>query len=394
MEQKLLESIRNDFLNNKPIIILDDEREVEGDLVFPAELMNESVAEFFFKYGKGLFCIVGPEENLLKRGFFKLPTNYNANYFIPIDFGNGTGINAFERAQTCVQLANTQTTLSDFRYPGHVTLIGAKDFTMRRGHSESSVELMKLSGFKPFSVITEILDENGESHNIEHVFQLAKKFGLKVLNISGIWRFYVKNTELMKVKSVARLPTRFGEFKIISFENNLDHKEHIALLKEWEKGTTPYVRVHSECLTGDTLLSLRCDCGSQLSNALRKISEKGGILLYLRQEGRGIGLSKKIEAYNLQDSGYDTHEANIALGFKPDERDYAAAYQMLKALGVEEVILLTNNKEKVDELEKYGIRIRHSERLYGEITRYNEFYLKTKLIKFHHQLEELFEKEV
>ncbi|MDM7320429.1 MAG: bifunctional 3,4-dihydroxy-2-butanone-4-phosphate synthase/GTP cyclohydrolase II [Fervidobacterium pennivorans] len=389
MDEELIQSIRDDFLNGKPVIVVDEEREIEADFVYPAELMNRQITEFFVRYGKGLFCVVGPEENLLKRGFFRLPSNYGANYFVPIDWGSGTGISTVERAITCNKISDESTTLQDFKYPGHVTLIGAKGFTTRRGHSESSVELVRLLGFKPFSCIVEILDENGDSHNLEYVKHLAKQFKLKVLTINQIWKLYVKHEQLIKVKSTARLPTEYGEFEIYAFDNRLDGKEHVAIVKKWPDQSIPLVRIHSECFTGDTLSSLRCDCGSQLSSALKRIAENGGILIYLRQEGRGIGLTNKINAYHLQDKGLDTYEANITLGFKPDERDYTAAYQILKSLGVKRIVLLTNNPEKVKQLEDFGVHVERTERLFGRVTEHNKFYLKTKMVRFNHLLKDI-----
>jgi 3,4-dihydroxy 2-butanone 4-phosphate synthase/GTP cyclohydrolase II len=389
MDEELIQSIRDDFLNGKPVIVIDEEREIEADFVYPAELMNRQITEFFVRYGKGLFCVVGPEENLLKRGFFRLPSNYGANYFVPIDWGSGTGISTVERATTCNKISDESTTLQDFKYPGHVTLIGAKGFTTRRGHSESSVELVRLLGFKPFSCIVEILDENGDSHNLEYVKHLAKQFNLKVLTINQIWKLYIKHEQLIKVKSTARLPTEYGEFEIYAFDNRLDGMEHVAIVKKWPDQSIPLVRIHSECFTGDTLSSLRCDCGSQLSSALKRIAENGGILIYLRQEGRGIGLTNKINAYHLQDKGLDTYEANITLGFKPDERDYTAAYQILKSLGVKRIVLLTNNPEKVKQLEDFGIHVERTERLFGRVTEHNKFYLKTKMVRFNHLLKDI-----
>ncbi|WP_372589518.1 bifunctional 3,4-dihydroxy-2-butanone-4-phosphate synthase/GTP cyclohydrolase II [Fervidobacterium pennivorans subsp. shakshaketiis] len=387
MDEEFVQSIRDDFLNGKPVVVIDEEREIEADFVFPAELMDERITEFFVRYGKGLFCVVGPEENLLKRGFFRLPSNYGANYFVPIDWGTGTGISTIERATTCNKISDETTTLQDFKYPGHVTLIGAKEFTTRRGHSESSVELVRLLGFKPFSCIVEILDETGNSHNLEYVKDLAKHFKLKVITINQIWKLYVKHEKLIEVKAVARLPTEYGEFEIYAFDNKLDGKEHVAIVRKWPDQSIPLVRIHSECFTGDTLSSLRCDCGSQLSSALKRIAENGGILIYLRQEGRGIGLTNKIKACSLQDKGIDTYEANVKLGFKPDERDYAAAYQILKSLGVQRIVLLTNNPEKVKQLEDFGISVERTERLFGRLTEHNKFYLKTKMVRFNHLLE-------
>lgn len=384
----VLKAVRSEFLKGNPVVILDENREVEGDFVFPAELMGERQANLFVKEGRGLFCVVGPEEELLERGFFKLPTNYGANYFVPVDFGDGTGVSAAERATTCRKVAERRLTISSFKYPGHVMVIGAKKFATRRGHSEASTALVEMCGFSPYSAIVEILNEEGNSHDLEHVRRLAREKNLVLLSIEDVWRLYVKHKQLIRVKARAKLPTEFGTFEIVSFENELDFKEHFAVVRDWGTGV-PLVRVHSECVTGDCLSSLRCDCGSQLSRALKLIGERGGVLIYLRQEGRGIGLSEKICAYQLQDGGLDTYDANVVLGHKPDERDYAAAYQILKALGIERIVLLTNNPDKERQLSEYGIEIVKTERLFGRVTPYNEKYLLAKATRLRHRLEEL-----
>lgn len=395
----LIERVREEFLKGKPVILIDDQREKEADFVFPAEVANEEVVNFFVAYGKGLFCVVGPEEQLLSRGFFKLPSNYGANYFIAIDYPDysnshllnvlNTGIPARERALTCRSLSDPSTKISDFKYPGHVTLIGAKSFYERKGHSESSVELVKMAGFKPYSIIIEILDEKGDSHNLEYVYKFSQMHDLLVLSIQDVWMEYVKNNKLIAVKARAKLPTRFGKFHILSFEEveskTLNAIDHFALVKDFEG--IPLVRLHSECVTGDSLKSLRCDCGSQLEKSLELIQKNGGIILYLRQEGRGIGLDWKVKAYELQDKGLDTYEANVKLGFKPDERDYAIAAQMLKAIGIDKVRLLTNNPEKVRQLELYGIKVVERVPIYGKTTKNNIKYIRTKIKKFGHLFE-------
>lgn len=387
-EQSIFMRVRNSFLNGKPIILVDEEREVEADLVFPAELITGNITEFMVRYGKGLFCTVGPHDELIKRGFFKLPSNYGANYFIPIDYPleeNSTGIPTYERALTCNSISDNSKWANQFKYPGHVTLIGAIDFSKRKGHSESSVELLKICDFKPYSAIVEILDESGDSHNFHYIDELSKQFDLIKITIRDVWKEYIKNEQLINIVSRAKLPTDYGEFEIISFDNRLDYKEHFALVKEWHDGT-PLVRIHSECITGDCLSSIRCDCGSQLENALSLISTHGGILIYLRQEGRGIGFTPKISAYALQDRGYDTYEANVCLGFKPDERDYASAFQMLRALGIHRIRLLSNNPDKRRQLNEYGLEIDVVENLYGRVTEYNKEYIATKISKFHHNI--------
>ncbi|MEJ5256833.1 MAG: bifunctional 3,4-dihydroxy-2-butanone-4-phosphate synthase/GTP cyclohydrolase II [Fervidobacterium sp.] len=386
----MISTVRNEFLQGKPVIVIDSEREVEGDFVFPAEICTAETMNFITTVGKGLLCVVGREEELIKRGFFKLPSNFGANYFVPIDYPDmssnyKTGIPACERALTCRMFSDEKLNLSEFRYPGHVTVIGAKEFSVRKGHSEASVELVRLAGFKPYSVIIEILDNNGDSHDLDYLYEMSEEHGLLILDIIDIWNMYVKNEQLIKPIARAKLPTRYGMFEIVSFQNLLDGKEHFAVIKDWGD-KIPVVRIHSECVTGDTLSSLRCDCGSQLEKALKIIAEHGGVLVYLRQEGRGIGISRKIEAYRLQDSGLDTYDANVEIGRKPDEREYGAAYQILTSLGINKVKLLTNNPHKRQELEKYGIIVEDVVNLQGEVNEFNFNYLLTKKIRFKHDI--------
>jgi len=388
--EELLSKVRDQFLQGKPVILIDSEREIEGDFIFPAEICTTEVMNFITTVGKGLLCVVGPEEALLKRGFFRLPSNFGGNYFIPIDYIDSssrykTGIPACERALSCRMFSDEKLDLSEFKYPGHVTVIGAKEFPIRKGHSEASVELVRLSGFKPYSVIIEILDLDGESHNIDYLYTLSEKYGLLVLDIQDVWEMYVKNTQLINPLARAKLPTKYGIFEIISFNNTLDHKEHFAIIKDW-RDRTPLVRIHSECVTGDCLSSLRCDCGSQLEKALKAIADNGGVLIYLRQEGRGIGISRKIEAYRLQDTGLDTYDANVEIGRKPDEREYSAAYQILKSLHIDRLKLLTNNPRKKQELERYGIIVEDVINLYGEVNEFNIKYLLTKKVRFKHDI--------
>jgi len=244
---------------------------------------------------------------------------------------------------------------------------------------------MEFLGFKRYALIIEILDEKGDSHNREYALKFAEEHGLPVITTDDVWREFVRRKQLIRVYANARLPTKYGEFRIIAFENELDFKEHVAIVKE-PYGDVPLVRIHSKCLTGDTLASLKCDCGSQLANSLRMIAQEGGILLYMDQEGRGIGLKEKIKAYELQDKGLDTVEANKALGFKADERTYEAAFQMLRALGVSKVRLITNNPAKAKALEEFGIEVVEVVPAPPEVTEYNRNYLKVKVEKLGHKL--------
>jgi 3,4-dihydroxy 2-butanone 4-phosphate synthase/GTP cyclohydrolase II len=379
------DSIKNAVLEGKPVVLIDDRREFEADLIYPAEMASPEVVNFMLSM-KGLLCLTMDMDDALKAGFFPLPSKEGeTNFLVPVDYKETfTGITAEERALTARKVAEGLG-VEAFRYPGHLHLLGGIGLNRRRGHTESSLELMEILGFKRYALIVEILDEKGDSHNREYALKLAEEHDLPVLTTDDVWKEFVKRKQLMRIYANARLPTRYGNFRIISFDNELDFKEHVAIVKE-PYGEAPLVRVHSRCLTGDTLGSLKCDCGSQLANALRMISLEGGILLYMDQEGRGIGLKDKVKAYELQDKGLDTVEANEALGHKADERTFEAAFQMLRALGVSKVRLITNNPSKVKALEEFGIEVVERVPALGEVTEHNRFYLKTKAEKLGHKL--------
>jgi 3,4-dihydroxy 2-butanone 4-phosphate synthase/GTP cyclohydrolase II len=384
-----LEKLRKSLLEGKPIILIDEEREVEADLIYPAELANAEVINFMLQ-AKGMLCLAMDEEEALKRGFFKLPSKNNeTNFLISVDYKETfTGISAEERALTAKKIAEGLD-IKHFRYPGHLHLLGGIGINKRKGHTEASLELVEMLGFKRYAVIIELLDEEGNSHNFEFIRNFAKKHDLPMVTIKEVFKEVVRKKCFVKVFAQAKLPSKYGTFKIVAFENELDFKEHVAIVKE--PYDVPLVRLHSECLTGDTLASLKCDCGSQLANALKMIAQEGGILLYLRQEGRGIGLKNKIRAYELQDKGFDTFEANKMLGFSEDERDFSIAYQMLKALGVSKVRLLTNNPRKVKALEEFGIEVVEVIPIFGEVNEINKPYLEAKMLKLGHNLKPLLE---
>jgi len=377
--------LRKAVLNGKPIVLMDDRREFEADLIYPAEKASPDVVNFMLSM-KGLLCLTMDMDEALKRGFFPLPSKEGeTNFLIPVDYRETfTGITAEERALTARKITKGLSAKA-FRYPGHLHLLGGIGLNRRRGHTESSLELMEFLGFKRYALIVEILDDRGDSHNRDYAFDLARKNGLPVLTTDDVWKEFVKRKQLIRVYANARLPTRYGEFRIVAFDNELDFKEHVAIVKE-PYGEVPLVRVHSKCLTGDTLASLKCDCGSQLANSLRMISQEGGILLYMDQEGRGIGLKEKIKAYELQDKGLDTVEANEALGHKADERTYEAAFQMLRALGVSRIRLITNNPSKAKALKEFGIEVVETIPAPGEVTEHNRPYLKIKAEKLGHKL--------
>ena len=386
--------IRKAFLSGNPIVLMDDKREMEADLVFPSELVTSDVVNKMLE-AKGMLCVAMDNHKLIEKGFFKLPSKQGeTNFFIPVDhLDAGTGISARDRAKTIQGLVNGEN-INAFKYPGHVHLLGGEGLNHRQGHTELSLELMELCGFSRSAIIIEKLDDFGNSHNIDFIVRMCEKKGYIYVTRKEVIQEFTKHKQLIKIASIASLPTRFGNFQIISFENKYDFLEHVALVYgDISKEPVP-LRIHSECLTGDALSSLRCDCGSQLHNAMNYIENQGkGIILYLRQEGRGIGLHNKVKAYHLQDNGMDTIEANLALGFPEDIRDYGVASQMLKALGVTRVILLTNNPQKIAQLGYYGVKVVETKRIFGEITLYNEFYLKTKMEKMGHKIKEMFENE-
>ncbi|WP_129409453.1 bifunctional 3,4-dihydroxy-2-butanone-4-phosphate synthase/GTP cyclohydrolase II [Marinitoga lauensis] len=379
------------FNSNKPIIIWDGKKEVEADFIFPAEMSNDKIVNFFISEGKGLLCLATQEDYLIKKGFFKLPSNnsdkLNTNYFITIDHkSTNTGISARDRAETIKNFSSEQD-ISYFKYPGHIQLLGSIGINNRKGHTESSVELMKLLGFKPFAMLIEILDQNGNSHNFEYIKNLSRKYSIPLINVEDIYTEVINEKLYISPITEAKLPTKFGKFKIIGFENKFDGKEHFAIYKGDLKKEPLFVRIHSECVTGDVLTSRKCDCGSQLHRAMQKINKLGnGLIIYLRQEGRDIGITNKIKAYELQDKGFDTVEANLKIGMPIDNRDYAIAAQILKSLNIKRIILMTNNPDKVNQLRKYGIEVIKEEKHFGEITEENKFYLQIKKLKMNHKI--------
>ncbi len=377
--------LRRALLKGKPVVLIDDRREFEADLVFPAEIASPEVVNFMLS-AKGLLCLTMDMKEALKGGFFLLPSKGGeTNFLIPVDYSKTfTGITAEERALTARKLAEGLD-VEHFRYPGHLHLLGGIGLNRRRGHTESSLELMEFLGFRRYALIIEILDEKGDSHDREYALRVAEEHGLPVITTDDVWKEFVRRKQLVKVYAKAKLPTRYGEFSIVSFENELDFKEHVAIVKE-PYGDAPLVRVHSRCLTGDTLASLKCDCGSQLANALRMIAREGGVLLYMDQEGRGIGLKEKVKAYEFQDRGLDTVEANRAIGHKADERTYETAFQMLRALGVTKVRLMTNNPTKVESLKELGIDVVEVVPAPQEVTEHNRTYLKVKAEKLGHRI--------
>ena len=392
-----IEDVLEDIKNGIPLIIVDDEnRENEGDLFVAAEKATYESINLMATFARGLTCTPMSSEYAIRLGLDPMTArNTDAKctaFTVSVDAKEGTttGISIADRLTTIKKLADINSVSSDFTRPGHIFPLIAKDNGVleREGHTEATVDLCKICGLTPVSVICEILKDDGTMARMDDLEIFAKEHNLKIITIADLIKYRKRTQELMKIEVVANMPTDNGTFKIVGFENHIDGKEHIALVKGDVKGKEAVtVRIHSECFTGDILGSLRCDCGSQLKTAMRRIDKLGeGIILYLRQEGRGIGLLNKLRAYNLQEEGMDTLDANLHLGFGADMRDYAVAAQMLKALGVKSIKLLTNNPLKINGLEEYGIPVVEREEIEIEHNKVNKVYLKTKKERMGHLL--------
>lgn len=385
-----------DLKEGKMIIVVDDEdRENEGDLVMAAEKATTEDINFMARFACGLICAPITEERARELDI-PLMVTYNTDahgtaFTVSVDArGTTTGISAEERAITVKALIDPKTTPADLRRPGHIFPLIAKEggVLRRAGHTEAAVDLAKLAGLYPAGVICEIMNENGTMARVPELMVFAKKHNLKMITIAELIKYRMKKEKLVKRVAEAMLPTAHGEFRIIAYDNRVDGLEHVALVKgEFGPEDEVLVRVHSECLTGDVFDSMRCDCGSQLAQALINIEAEGkGVLVYMRQEGRGIGLANKIRAYELQDRGRDTVEANEELGFAPDLRDYGVGAQILVDLGVRKIRLMTNNPRKIKGLEGYGLSIVGRVPLEIKACQHNEHYLSTKKDKLGHLL--------
>ncbi|MDM5317818.1 bifunctional 3,4-dihydroxy-2-butanone-4-phosphate synthase/GTP cyclohydrolase II [Fictibacillus sp. b24] len=385
-----------DLREGKIVIVVDDEdRENEGDFVALAEGITPEAINFMVTHGRGLVCTPISEEIAMKLDLSPMVAantdSHGTAFTISVDHkSTTTGISAQERAATVRELVNSDSVPSDFKRPGHIfPLIGKKGGVLRRaGHTEAAIDLAKMAGSQSAGVICEIMKEDGTMARVPELVELAKQHNMKLITIKDLITYRNKTEQMVKREVEINLPTEFGDFKAIGFSNVLDEKEHVALVKGEINNEEPVlVRVHSECLTGDVFGSARCDCGPQLHAALSQIEKEGsGVLLYMRQEGRGIGLINKMKAYKLQEEGLDTVEANEQLGFAPDLRDYGIGAQILKELGISKMKLLTNNPRKIAGLKGYDLEVTDRVALQMPHNENNEEYLKTKKSKLGHML--------
>ncbi|MCH7533357.1 MAG: bifunctional 3,4-dihydroxy-2-butanone-4-phosphate synthase/GTP cyclohydrolase II [Gemmatimonadetes bacterium] len=381
------------------VIVADDEdRENEGDLVMAAAMVTPDHVNFMSKHGRGLICVALTPE---RADELELPPMTERNtdpqgtaFTIAVDaqerFGVTTGISAHDRAKTIQVLTDPETVPGDLRRPGHMFPLRAKPGGVLRrvGQTEAAVDLARLAGLPPVGVICEILNEDGTMARRSELEAFAQEHELKFITVAQLVAYRLTKTRIIRRMAEAALPTRFGDFRVFAYESILDQREHLALVKGDITGkASVLVRMHSECMTGDVFASARCDCGEQLAAAMRQIEEEGrGAIIYLRQEGRGIGLVNKLRAYELQDEGMDTVEANRKLGFKPDLRDYGIGAQILLDLGLHSIRLLTNNPRKIVGLDGYDIEITGREALLVEAGVHNQRYLETKRLKLGHLL--------
>jgi 3,4-dihydroxy 2-butanone 4-phosphate synthase/GTP cyclohydrolase II len=386
-----------DIKDGKFVIIIDDEdRENEGDLVIAAEKVTTESINFMATHGRGLICMPMTGQRLDELRIPMMASNntsrFGTAFSVSVEAreGTSTGISAADRARTVQVLADPKSRHEDIVMPGHMFPLRARDggVLVRAGQTEATVDLARMAGLTPAGVCCEIMNEDGTMARFPQLRVFARKHGLKIISVADLIAYRYRHERLVQRVAEARLPTPFGEFKVIAYKSSADPAEHLALVMgDVAKDEPVLVRVHSQCLTGDVFHSLRCDCGEQIEMSMKKIAEEGrGVVLYMRQEGRGIGIHNKIKAYALQDEGMDTVEANISLGFKADHRDYGVGAQILADLGVHSMRLMTNNPKKISGLESYGLKIVEQLPITTQPNPHNRRYLSTKQKKLGHLL--------
>ncbi|MFY8024355.1 MAG: bifunctional 3,4-dihydroxy-2-butanone-4-phosphate synthase/GTP cyclohydrolase II [Sediminibacterium sp.] len=387
-----------DIRNGKMVIVVDDEdRENEGDFIMAARFATPEAINFMSKEGRGLICVALTEERCVELELTPMVSSntslHETAFTVSIDLighGTTTGISAHDRSKTIQALVDPASKAADFGRPGHIFPLKAKSggVLRRSGHTEATVDLARLAGLEPAGVLVEVMNEDGSMARLPQLLEIAQKFGLKIISIKDLIDYRLTSDSLIEELVRVNMPTKYGQFELVAFKERLSGAEHLALIKgSWEKDEPVLTRVHSSCFTGDILGSFRCDCGEQLHKAMRMVDEAGaGVILYMNQEGRGIGLINKLRAYQLQEQGMDTVEANIKLGFGMDERDYGVGAQILRSLGITKLKLMSNNPRKRAGLKGYGLEIVATVPIEVAPNPHNEKYLTTKRDKLGHSI--------